>query len=180
MIDVTTPVNSGPSGPNARSLKGDGQRTSIERVVASVNRDEQLRRLLDHFKFSTAQAAKILECTPNTIGYRRSRTEASRHTTLDDQVDAVYYVASTLEDEDFPTESIRDWLFSRSSYFDSDMPAARLAQGDDEVVLEAGRCYLAGYSKNDFLEHLEDLGLKDAATGTRDPSVVRFPAPRSD
>jgi hypothetical protein len=178
VIDVTTPVTNGGKHPEDYSPE-DKPRSDVGAALAHVNRDAQLSRLLDHFAFSTAHAAEVLGCTPNAIAYRRGRTAPARHTALDDRIDAVHYLATTLDAEDFPTAAIRDWLFSRSPYFAGQTPAARLARGDEEVVLEAGRCYLAGYSADDFVEHLQQLGLVPTGTEAGERRVLYFPAHRA-
>jgi hypothetical protein len=148
-------------------------------AVAGVNRDHQLRQLLDHFGLSVAQVAEMLGCSPGTITYRLGRASATRSTSLDDRIDAAYYVASTLEAEDFPVGAIGDWLFSRSAFFVGKLPAAQFPHGDEELVLEAGRCYLAGYSAEDFAAHLERLGLVPAGSDPDGGRVVPLRRPQS-
>ena len=164
-------------GPAAAAIPEPAHPANVEAAAAGVNRDHQLRRLLDHFELTVAQVAEMLDCSPNSISYRLARATANRSTNLDDRIDAVHYVASALEADDFPTASIRDWLFSRSPYFAGKFPATRFPHGDEEIVLEAGRCYLAGYSAPDFAAHLEHLGLVPAGADDDGRRVLPFRKP---
>ncbi|MDQ3678889.1 MAG: hypothetical protein M3401_19170 [Actinomycetota bacterium] len=125
---------------------------------------------------SVAQLAQLLNCARATVTNRRDGEERKRTTLLDDRVDALHYALVRLEAAGWQPTQLRDWLFSKSTYFDGETPAAVFQEGNDEVALVAGQCYLEGYSPEDFAEHLDELGLTAADPALTAPDLAELDA----
>ncbi len=101
---------------------------------------------------TTAEIALAAGASARAIEERRRRKAhlETRHSKVDDGIDAVYSIAMLLEGRHVPAHNVRAWLIGRSAYLDEQRPAALLSNGQFELVRQAAIAYATGETPEEF------------------------------